>query len=167
MLKLAFAVLAGAALGVGATQMLHAQAKPPAFLISDITVTDPDKFKAWGERVNATFVTHGAKYLARNVEVLAPNGRIAVIGMQGGTKAELDLGALMAKRGSVTATTLRARPVQEKAKIVRGVRDQVWPLVDAGAIAPIIDTTLPMAEAAQAHRLMEASDHLGKILLLP
>jgi NADPH:quinone reductase-like Zn-dependent oxidoreductase len=108
----------------------------------------------------------GAKYLARNIEVLAPNGRIAVIGMQGGTKAELDLGALMAKRGSITATTLRARPVQEKAKIVRGVRDQVWPLVDAGAIAPIIDTTLPMAEAAQAHRLMEASDHLGKILLL-
>jgi len=109
----------------------------------------------------------GAKYLGKNVEVLATNGRIANIGMQGGRKGELDLGALMAKRGSITATTLRARPVQEKARIVRGVRDQVWPLVDAGAILPIIDTALPMAEAAQAHRLMEASDHLGKILLLP
>jgi putative PIG3 family NAD(P)H quinone oxidoreductase len=120
-----------------------------------------------GRGANVVLDIIGAKYLARNVEVLALNGRIAVIGMQGGTKAELDLGALMAKRGSVTATTLRARPVREKAKIVRGVRDQVWPLVDAGAIAPIIDTTLPMAEAARAHRLMEAGDHLGKILLLP
>jgi putative PIG3 family NAD(P)H quinone oxidoreductase len=108
----------------------------------------------------------GAKYLNRNIDVLAPNGRIATIGLQGGRRGELDLGALMAKRGSISATTLRARPAEEKTKIVRGVRDQVWPLVDAGAIRPIIDTTLPMAEAREAHRLMEASDHLGKILLL-
>jgi putative PIG3 family NAD(P)H quinone oxidoreductase len=109
----------------------------------------------------------GAKYLARNIDVLATNGRIAVIGMQGGRVGELDLGALMAKRGLISATTLRARPVAEKARIVKGVRDQVWPLVDAGAIRPIIDTTLPMAQARQAHRRMESSDHLGKILLLP
>jgi putative PIG3 family NAD(P)H quinone oxidoreductase len=109
----------------------------------------------------------GAKYLARNIDVLAANGRIAVIGMQGGRVGELDLGALMAKRGLISATTLRARPLSEKARIVKGVRDQVWPLVDAGAIRPIIDTTLPMAEARQAHRRMESSDHLGKILLLP
>jgi NADPH:quinone reductase-like Zn-dependent oxidoreductase len=109
----------------------------------------------------------GAKYLGRNVDVLAANGRIAVIGLQGGRTGELDLGALMAKRGSISATTLRARPVAEKARIVRGVRDQVWPLVDAGAIRPIIDTTMPMAEAREAHRLMESSDHLGKIVLLP
>ena len=109
----------------------------------------------------------GAKYLDRNVEVLATNGRIANIGLQGGRRGELNLGALMAKRGSISATTLRARPVAEKTRIVRGVRDQVWPLVDAGAIRPIIDTTLPMADAMAAHRLMEASDHLGKILLLP
>ena len=87
--------------------------------------------------------------------------------MQGGRKGELDLGALMAKRGSISASTLRARPLEDKARIVRGVRDQVWPLVDAGAIRPIIDATLPMAEAIAAHRLMESSDHLGKILLLP
>jgi len=109
----------------------------------------------------------GAKYLERNIAVLAPNGRLAVIGLQGGRKAELDLGALMAKRGSLSATTLRARPVAEKSKIVRGVRDQVWPLVDAGAIRPVIDTTMPMAEAMAAHRRMEAGDHLGKILLVP
>ena len=108
----------------------------------------------------------GAKYLGRNVEVLATGGRIAVIGMQGGAKGELDLGKLMRKRGSVSATTLRARPVTEKTKIVRGVRETVWPLVDAGTIKPIIDVTMPMSEALAAHRRMEASDHLGKILLL-
>ena len=109
----------------------------------------------------------GAKYLGRNVDVLATGGRIVTIGMQGGRTGELDLGALMAKRGSISATTLRARPVADKARIVRGVRDLVWPLVDAGEIRPVIDTTMPMADAMAAHRRMEASDHLGKILLLP
>ena len=109
----------------------------------------------------------GAKYLERNVEALNPGGRIVVIGLQGGRKGELDLGALMMKRGSVSATTLRARPVANKARIVRGVRDQVWPLVDAGDIRPIIDRALPMSDAAEAHRLMESSEHLGKIMLLP
>jgi putative PIG3 family NAD(P)H quinone oxidoreductase len=108
----------------------------------------------------------GAKYLGKNVEVLATNGRIANIGMQGGRKGELDLGALMAKRGQISSTTLRARPAGEKARIVKGVHDQVWPLVGAGTIHPIIDTTMPMSQAREAHRLMEASDHLGKILLL-
>jgi putative PIG3 family NAD(P)H quinone oxidoreductase len=109
----------------------------------------------------------GAKYLARNIDVLAPNGRIAVIGMQGGAKAELDLGALMARRGQISATTLRARPAAEKARIVRHVRDQVWPLVEAGMIKPVIEMSRPMSEAAEAHRIMQASDHFGKILLLP
>jgi len=67
----------------------------------------------------------------------------------------------------VSATTLRARPAADKARIVKGVRERVWPLVDAGAIRPIIDRTIAMAEAPEAHRLMESSDHLGKILLLP
>ena len=109
----------------------------------------------------------GAKYLEQNIRALNPNGRIVTIGLQGGRKAELDLSLLMAKRGSIAGTTLRARPVAEKSRIVRGVRDQVWPLVDAGEIRPVIDTTMPMAEAAAAHRRMEASDHVGKILLVP
>ncbi len=109
----------------------------------------------------------GAKYLARNIDVLATGGHILTIGLQGGRRGELDLAALMAKRGSISANTLRARPVEDKARIVRGVRAQVWPLVDAGAIRPVIDTTMPMAEAMAAHRRMEASDHLGKIVLLP
>ncbi|GFJ90727.1 hypothetical protein Prum_043690 [Phytohabitans rumicis] len=108
----------------------------------------------------------GAKYLAKNVDALATNGRLAIIGMQGGAKAELDLRALMAKRGSIIVTTLRARGHDEKAAIVRGVRDDVWPLIESGAIRPVIDRRLPMAQAAEAHRIVEASDHLGKVLLL-
>jgi putative PIG3 family NAD(P)H quinone oxidoreductase len=107
----------------------------------------------------------GAKYLARNVEVLAPEGRITVIGMQGGRSAELDLGKLMAKRGRLSATSLRARPTADKARIVAGVRDQVWPLVAAGLVRPVIHSTFALAEAAAAHELMESGDHFGKILL--
>jgi NADPH:quinone reductase-like Zn-dependent oxidoreductase len=107
----------------------------------------------------------GAKYLARNVEVLAPEGRITVIGMQGGRSAELDLGKLMAKRGRLSATSLRARPTADKARIVAGVRDQVWPLVAAGLVRPVIHSTFALAEAAAAHELMESGDHFGKIVL--
>ncbi|MYV52085.1 NAD(P)H-quinone oxidoreductase [Streptomyces sp. SID3212] len=108
----------------------------------------------------------GAKYLAQNVKALAVNGRLAVIGMQGGVKAELNIGALLSKRGTITATSLRARPRAEKAAIVAAVRDNVWPLVADGRVRPIVDRTLPMAEAAEAHRVLESSTHVGKILLL-
>jgi putative PIG3 family NAD(P)H quinone oxidoreductase len=108
----------------------------------------------------------GAAYLGRNVAALRTGGRIVTIGLQGGRKAELDLGALMAKRGSVAATTLRARSAADKARIVTGVREQVWPLIERGAIRPVVDRALPMAEAAEAHRLVESSEHLGKVLLV-
>jgi putative PIG3 family NAD(P)H quinone oxidoreductase len=108
----------------------------------------------------------GAAYLGRNVTALAVNGRLVVIGMQGGRKAELDLSALLAKRATLSAATLRARPVAEKAAIVRGVREEVWPLVEAGTIRPVIDRRIPLALAEDAHRLVESSDHLGKVLLV-
>ncbi|MFG1949502.1 NAD(P)H-quinone oxidoreductase [Micromonospora sp. NPDC048830] len=107
----------------------------------------------------------GAAYLARNVAALATGGRLVVIGMQGGRKAELDLGALLAKRATVAATALRSRPPAEKAEIVAGVREQVWPLVSAGAVRPVVDRRLPMTEAAEAHRLVESNAHFGKVLL--
>ncbi|MFI5490436.1 NAD(P)H-quinone oxidoreductase [Micromonospora echinaurantiaca] len=107
----------------------------------------------------------GASYLGRNVAALATGGRLVVIGMQGGRKGELDLGALLAKRGTVAATALRSRPVAEKAEIVRGVREQVWPLIEAGRIRPIVDRRLPMSRAAEAHQLCETSEHVGKVLL--
>lgn len=107
----------------------------------------------------------GGAYLARNIDALATDGRLVVIGLQRGRRAELDLNALMAKRASVHGTTLRARPVEEKAEIVRGVREQVWPLIADGTIRPVIDRRLPMAQAAEAHRVVESSDHFGKVLL--
>jgi len=109
----------------------------------------------------------GAKYLERNVEVLAPDGRLAIIGFQGGRKAELDLGLLMAKRGRISATGLRARGLADKARVVAGVRREVWPLVEAGAIKPIVHDTRPLAAAQAAHELVESSEHVGKVLPLP
>ena len=107
----------------------------------------------------------GAKYLSRNIEVLATSGRLVVIGLQGGRRAELDLGALLAKRGAVLATSLRARPQEEKAAIVASVADHVWPLISDGVVRPVVHSRLPLAEAAQAHRLVESSVHVGKVLL--
>jgi putative PIG3 family NAD(P)H quinone oxidoreductase len=107
----------------------------------------------------------GAKYLGRNVDALATEGRLVVIGMQGGAKGELDVGALMRKRGAVAATTLRSRPVEEKAAICAAVAEHVWPLVAEGAVRPVVHATLGLERAAEAHRLMEAGDHVGKIVL--
>lgn len=107
----------------------------------------------------------GAAYLPRNIDLLAVSGRLVVIGLQGGRRGELDLGALLTKRGSVFATTLRGRPTGEKAAIVAEVRDNVWPMISRGAIRPIVDRVLPMSEAAEAHRVLESSEHIGKILL--
>lgn len=107
----------------------------------------------------------GAKYLGRNVEALAANGRLVVIGMQGGSKAELDLGLLLRKRAAVLATSLRGRPVEEKAAIVAAVAEHVVPLADSGALRLVIDRILPITEAAEAHRVVEASEHVGKVLL--
>jgi putative PIG3 family NAD(P)H quinone oxidoreductase len=109
----------------------------------------------------------GAKYLVRNVDLLAVNGRLVVIGLQGGTKAEIDLNALLRKRAAVIATSLRARPVEEKAAIVAAVREHVWPLVEAKRVQPVVHSRHPLADAAAAHREMEQSGHIGKILLLP
>ena len=107
----------------------------------------------------------GAKYLQRNVAALATGGRLVIIGMQGGTKGELDIAALLAKRGAVHATGLRARPLAEKAAIVAQVREHVWPLIEAGAVRPIVDHTRPLEQAADAHRDLQASGHIGKVLL--
>ena len=118
-----------------------------------------------GAGVDVILDNMGAKYLARNVDALAAYGRLMVIGLQGGTRAELDLGVLLRKRASVAATSLRARPADEKAAIVAAVREHVWPLVASGAVRPIVHARMPLAQAADAHRLLESSTHIGKVLL--
>ncbi|MCF6509128.1 NAD(P)H-quinone oxidoreductase [Blastococcus sp. MG754426] len=122
-----------------------------------------------GRGVDVVLDNMGAAYLARNVDALAVGGRLVVIGMQGGRKAELDLGKLLAKRASVHATALRSRPVEGpggKAEIVAAVRHDVWPDVERGTIRPIVDRRLPMSRAAEAHQVVEASEHVGKVLLV-
>lgn len=107
----------------------------------------------------------GAKYLDRNIDALGTGGRLVVIGMQGGVKAELNLGKLLMKRASVAATSLRSRPLEEKAAIVAAVREGLWPLVGQGSVLPIVDQVVPMADAAEAHRALDAGGVFGKILL--
>jgi putative PIG3 family NAD(P)H quinone oxidoreductase len=107
----------------------------------------------------------GAAYLARNVEVLADQGRLVIIGMQGGVKAELNIAQLLNKRGAVIATALRSRTHEDKARICASVVEHVWPLVADGSVKPIVGATLPLAEAAEAHRRIEAGEVVGKLLL--
>jgi putative PIG3 family NAD(P)H quinone oxidoreductase len=107
----------------------------------------------------------GASYLQRNVDVLSIGGRIQVIGMQGGMKGEINLGVLLGKRGQLRATTLRARPTSEKSAICARVAAEAWPLVERGAIRAVTDRVIPMSDAAEAHRVIEASEHVGKVLL--
>ncbi|MFI9558931.1 NAD(P)H-quinone oxidoreductase [Nonomuraea endophytica] len=108
----------------------------------------------------------GAKYLSRNIKALRTGGRLVIIGLQGGISAELDLRMLLNKRAAVHGTTLRSRPTDEKGVIVRGVVDNVWPLVSAGAVRPVIYAEVPLAEAARAHEMLDSGEHVGKILLV-
>ncbi|WP_370932545.1 NAD(P)H-quinone oxidoreductase [Amycolatopsis sp. cg13] len=107
----------------------------------------------------------GAKYLDRNVDALAADGRLVIIGMQGGIKGELNIGKLLGKRASVYAAGLRSRPLDQKAAIVADVRKRLWPLVEQGSVQPIVGDVVPMAEAATAHRLLEEGSIFGKVLL--
>jgi putative PIG3 family NAD(P)H quinone oxidoreductase len=118
-----------------------------------------------GQGADVILDNMGASYLSRNLDALAPEGRLVVIGLMGGTKGELDLGALLRKRAAVLATSLRGRPPADKAAICASVVEHVWPLVSDGSVRTLVHTTLPLEEVAEAHRIMEASDHIGKIVL--
>ncbi|WP_405365649.1 NAD(P)H-quinone oxidoreductase [Kitasatospora sp. NBC_00039] len=107
----------------------------------------------------------GAKYLQRNVDALAVNGRLVIIGLQGGVQGELNLNTLLRKRGAVIATNLRGRPLAEKAAIVAAVREHVWPLVESGVVKPVIDRVLPLTEAAAGHRVLADGEQVGKVVL--
>ncbi|NLJ54362.1 MAG: NAD(P)H-quinone oxidoreductase [Intrasporangiaceae bacterium] len=118
-----------------------------------------------GEGAGVILDNMGAKYLQRNVDALGESGRLVIIGMQGGIKAELNIATLLRKRGAVIATALRSRSRAEKATIVAAVREHVWPMIEAGTVRPIIHSTYPLEQVADAHAEMESSTHIGKILL--
>ncbi|MGO8828492.1 MAG: NAD(P)H-quinone oxidoreductase [Steroidobacteraceae bacterium] len=118
-----------------------------------------------GKGVDLILDMVGASYLARNMEAVAVEGRLVVISLIGGARAEINLGTLMSKRLTVTGSTLRIRSVAQKAAVAEGLRRHVWPLLAAGRVRPIIYATFPLAQASEAHRLMETSQHIGKIVL--
>ena len=107
----------------------------------------------------------GGDYLPRNLESLAVEGRIVQIALQGGAKVEMNLLPIMLKRLTLTGSTLRPRTVAQKAMIAHSLREKVWPLLESGKVRPIIHATFPLAQASEAHRLMESSQHIGKIVL--
>jgi NADPH:quinone reductase len=109
----------------------------------------------------------GAEYLNRNIECLAIDGYLVQIGLQGGARTEFNLASLMQKRLTITGSTLRIRSVVEKGAIARDVEQNVWPLFEAGQVAPVIFETLPLTQASEAHRHLESGQVIGKILLIP
>jgi NADPH2:quinone reductase len=118
-----------------------------------------------GKGVNVILDMVGGDYIARDIAALAPEGRLVFIAFQKGRKAEIDFQPIMLKRLTVTGSTLRPRDVAFKSAVARELESRVWPLLGAGEIAPIIHATFPLERAAEAHRLMEAGDHIGKIML--
>jgi putative PIG3 family NAD(P)H quinone oxidoreductase len=131
----------------------------------DADFTAVVKEQTGGAGVDVVLDIVGAKYLPANLDALAVGGRIVVIGLQGGVTGSLNMGLLMHKRATVFAAGLRARPVEQKAAIVAGVEAHVWPLIEAGRVRPVVHQVLPLAEAAEAHRIVERSDHIGKLVL--
>ncbi|WP_236064575.1 NAD(P)H-quinone oxidoreductase, partial [Streptomyces poriferorum] len=167
-IQLAKAVGARVAVTAGGPEKLARCAELGADILIDYREQDfVDELRKATDGAGADVILDivGAKYLDRNVRALAVNGRLAIIGLQGGAKGELNLGALLTKRAAVTATSLRGRPLAEKAAIVAAVREHVWPLIADGVVRPVVDRTLPMRDAAEAHRVMESSTHIGKVLL--
>jgi putative PIG3 family NAD(P)H quinone oxidoreductase len=126
---------------------------------------DGDFIEEMEHRADVILDVVGAKYLATNIRALAPGGRLVIIGMQGGVKAELNLGALLDKRGTVIATSLRGRSLESKAAICEAVVRDVWPLYASGQIRPVVDRVLPLAQAAHAHAILTGSHHFGKLIL--
>jgi putative PIG3 family NAD(P)H quinone oxidoreductase len=118
-----------------------------------------------GNGVDVTLDMVAGSYVARNLEIAALEGRIVMISLIGGARAEVNLGTILTKRLTLTGSTLRSRTVAQKAEVADAVKKNIWPLLAAGRVRPIIHATFPLAEAGEAHRLMESSNHIGKIVL--
>jgi putative PIG3 family NAD(P)H quinone oxidoreductase len=119
-----------------------------------------------GAGVNLVLDIVGGEYLQRNIEALAMDGRLVQIGQLGGPKAQINMIPVLQRRLTITGSTLRARSVEEKGAIATAVREHVWPLIESGAVRPLVHTTFPLSDAAEAHRVMESSVHIGKLVLV-
>ncbi|MFB9776853.1 NAD(P)H-quinone oxidoreductase [Brevibacterium otitidis] len=153
---------------LGADAVINYREEDFVSRIREITAADPAPGPA-GEPgtpgANVILDLIGAKYLERNIKALANDGRLVIIGMQGGVKAEINLARLLTGRKHVLGTTLRARPDAQKAQIGAAVREHVWPLVLDGTIRPVIHDTIPLAEAGRGQSMLEDGDSIGKVLL--
>jgi putative PIG3 family NAD(P)H quinone oxidoreductase len=118
-----------------------------------------------GAGIDVTLDMVAGSYVARNLEIAALEGRVVTISLLGGSRAEINMGVILTKRLTLTGSTLRSRTVAQKAEVAEAVRKNVWPLLAAGRVRPVIHATFPLAEASEAHRLMETSNHIGKIVL--
>jgi NADPH:quinone reductase len=118
-----------------------------------------------GYGIDITLDMVAGSYVQRNLDIAAVEGRVVTISLLGGARAEINVGMILTKRLTLTGSTLRSRTVAQKAAVAQGVRQNVWPLIEAGKVRPVIFKTFPLAEAAEAHRLMESSNHIGKIVL--
>lgn len=144
-------------LGLGADVAIDHRAQDVVAAVAEATA---------GRGVDLVIDVLGAGGLDQNVRMLATGGRLVIIGTQQGRKGELDIGRLLTRRATVHANTLRARPAEEKAAIVADVRERVWPMLDDGRLRPVVHARLPLAAAAEAHRMMAAGEAFGKILLV-
>jgi len=118
-----------------------------------------------GYGVDITLDMVAGSYVQRNLDIAAIEGRVVTISLLGGSRAEINVGMILVKRLTLTGSTLRSRTVAQKAAVAEGVRQNVWPLIESGKVRPVIFKTFPLAEAGEAHRLMESSNHIGKIVL--
>ncbi|HRY16172.1 MAG TPA: NAD(P)H-quinone oxidoreductase, partial [Candidatus Competibacteraceae bacterium] len=143
-------------LDLGAERVIHYREEDFVQVVKSITN---------GRGVDVILDMVGGDYVQRNLSALAVEGRLVFIAFLRGAKVELNLAPVMMKRLTVTGSTLRARPVADKAPIAQALRETVWPLLATGMVKPIIDQTFPLTEAAAAHTLMESNRHIGKILL--
>lgn len=118
-----------------------------------------------GHGVNLILDMVGAPYLSQNIKALTPGGRLVIIAVQGGSRTEIDLSRILMKRLSISGSTLRSRSLEEKARLAKAVLEHIWPKLENRSIRPIVDSLFSLSEASEAHRRMESSQHMGKIIL--
>ena len=142
--------------GLGAVRAINYQTED--FLVAVKSATE-------GKGVDVILDMVAGKYLSRNIDSLADDGRLVVIALLGGAKAELDMSQVLRRRLHVTGSTLRPRSVEFKAGIARALRNKVWPLLESGVVKPVIHQVFPLSQAVNAHEMMESSQHIGKLVL--